>query len=1117
MANTINVVNFFNSLTADRKDAIKSVADQLVAAIGSIATSEHRDVKISIHGTEVAMRIKSVTKKGKAFVTFVKGRNTPAALQLMATLKLSEGRNYAINRVLCSGYETFCNKFFMVNKETVVNSDKQKEVIFRKEIITSAEAFFMFVVKLSTDSKNKIEDVLDAMRQRPGLRYAPASHIMPRQQLAQYRLSGWEIEAGELDSMNLSPDINSKLASIGAFSQGAADSMAAVFDNDTVYSINDATKSIARFGLNPSDHKSVSIGSKKVAVVVGVDMPEGYNRFEDSVYTSIVGGAIHASKDEYLKYGAMRVISENHAKGVAAFIGDEFEAASKELGVQYITGKLKSKSVGLGFNLVCNGKSLKEFIIDLYNDAEFRTQVNNELASFVKEVKIGSLTYMVIIINEELHATSFYALEGWEYTEKFLSQQEEVRNKASIDEAEFELLGVEQIDEDSLSDEEIEALHATSVMKSFVEQIKTDPDFKVGEELLNMKREGLITKSKKVGRISLLTLDSIKDQFGEDALMSFLKANIDNSYLVESSVMTKDLSPRIYEEGEIKFILKELFDNSIAYAGNGTLKAENFKSYGKDKQMIASTIDRLLNGDSSIGWVGLTNTGFTIEFAGYDFVFPGWNKLKGQIILPNEEDLSEGLIGGKLVGTLMSIYQMIKFGNTKGSVLTYAKHILTLEQLFLGARITKMRMSNNANMVLVPQTKDLVNVYTTNKTVRKGIQEDGQLGYIKYPELMLQSFKLVSAKSGTPFWTSTEEYNIFGILEESVLRIPPMLALSNQDDFDGDRATVFFAKGLEGYDTWTVEHTLGKDNLIGAYQAAYVADEEESLLKGLDIITDSTIKCYPVEEFQAGVEKLVKAKQDTGKYTNALVQSIPLFEAMTALKDGLTKEEARIAIASMGVAVQNGAISQMKHENRGYSLIDMMYLFSASERNAHDDSISLADAWEEAIESTIGNKEVARRIATIIAEKAPRIIEHSNMVKLGKVYADGEYNYYNHYGVRATGLALSRMGFGSYMHNLNAVVYSNIEGTEEEIKDYVDATMSIGRTFDNFFKVVESRGTKHSTAPKASIYGAIGMFFEAAEKAAKSLKVIQAINVAAERAESATAAEQVEVLEDIGF
>lgn len=1117
MANTINVVNFFASLTTDRQEAIKNVATQLVSAIGTVATTEHRDVKINVHGVEIAMRIKSVTRKGKAFISFIKGKNNPAALQLLGVLKLAEGRNYAINRTLCSGYESFCNKFFMVNKEIVVNESKQKETVFRKEIITSAEAFFMFVIKLSSDSKTKVEDILDAMRQRPGLRYAPVGHIMPRQQLSQYRLNGWEIETTELDSMNLSPDINSKLASIGAFSQGAVDSMAAVFEGDNVYSINDATKSIARFGLNPADHKSVSIGSKKVAVVVGVDMPEGYDKYSDSIYTSIVGGAIHASKEEYLKYGAMRVISANHAKGVAAFISDEFEAASKDLGVQYISGKLKSKSVGLGFNLANNGKTLKEFIIDLYNDAEFRAEVNNELASFVKEVKIGKLTYKCIIIDEELHATSFYALEGWKYTEKFLSQQEEVRNKASIDEAEFELLGIEQIDEESLSEEEVETLHATSVTKYFVEQIKANPEFKVGEELLRMKHEGLISKVKKVGRISLLTLDSIQDQFGEDALKSFLEANIDNSYLVESSIMTKDLSPRIYEEGEIKFILKELFDNSIAYAGNGTLKAENFKSYGKDKQMISNTIDRLLNGDDSIGWVGLTNTGFTVEFAGYDFVFPGWNKLKGQIILPNEEDLSEGLIGGKLVGTLMSIYQMIKFQNTKGAVLTYAKHVLTLEQLFLGARITKMRMTGNANMVLVPQTKDLVNVYTTNKTVRKGIQEDGQLGYIKYPELMLQSFKLVSAKSGTPFWTSTEEYGIFGILEESVLRIPPMLALTNQDDFDGDRATVFFAKGLEGYDTWTVEHTLGKDNLIGAYQAAYVADEEESLLKGLDVITDSTIKCYPVEEFQAGVEKLVKAKQDTGKYTNALVQSIPLFEAMTALKDGLTKEEARIAIASMGVAVQNGAISQMKHENRGYSLIDMMYLFSASERNAHDDLISLADAWEEAIESTIGNKEVARRIATIIAEKAPRIIEHSNMVQLGKVYSDGEYNYYNHYGIRATGLALSRMGFGSYMHNLNSVVYSSIEGTEAEIKDYVDATMSIGRTFDGFFKTVESRGVKHSTAPKASIYGAIGYFFEAAEKASKSLKVIQAINVAAERAESETAAEQAEALEDMGF
>lgn len=1117
MANTINTVNFFGSLTSDRQQAIKDVATQLVSAIGTVATTEHRDVKISVHGTEVAMRVKSVTRKGKAFVTFVKGRNTPAALQLLATLKLAEGRNYAINRTLCSGYESFCNKFFMVNKETVVNSDKRKEVITRKEIISSAEAYFMFVVKLSSDSKTKIEDILDAMRQRPGLRYAPVAHVMPRQQLAQYRLQGWEIEAGELDSMNLSPDINSKLASIGAFSQGSVDSMAAVFDNDVTYSINDATKSIARFGLNPSEHKSVSIGVKKVAVVVGVDMPKDYDRFSDSVYTSIIGGAIHASKDEYLKYGAMRVISENHAKGVAAFISDEFEAAAKELGVQYISGKLKSKSVGLGFSLANSGKSLKEFIIDLYKNEEFRTEINTTLASFVKEVKIGALTYKVVVINEELHATSFYALEGWEYTDKFLSQQEEIKANASIDEAEFELLGIEQIDEESLSDEEIEALHATSVMKSFVEQIKTNPEFKVGEELLRMKHEGLISKVKKVGRISLLTLDSIMDQFGEEALVSFLKANIDNSYLVESSVMTKDLSPRIYEEGEIRFVLKELFDNSIAYAGNGTLKAENFKSYGKDKAMIANTIDRLLNGDDSIGWVGLINTGFTVEFAGYDFVFPAWNKLKGQIILPNEEDLSEGLIGGKLVGTLMSIYQMIKFQNTKGAVLTYAKHVLTLEQLFLGARITKMRMSNNANMVLVPQTKDLVNVYTTNKTVRKGIQEDGQLGYIKYPELMLQSFKLVSAKSGTPFWTSTEEYSVFGILEESVLRIPPMLALSNQDDFDGDRATVFFAKGLEGYDTWTVEHTLGKDNLIGKYQAAYVADEEESLLAGLDVITEKTIKSYPVEEFQASVEKLVKAKQDTGKYTNALVQSIPLFEAMTALKDGLTKEEARIAIASMGVAVQNGAISQMKHENRGYSLIDMMYLFSASERNAHDDSISLADAWEDAIESTIGDKEVARRIATIIAEKAPRIIEHSNMVQLGKVYSDGEYNYYNHYGVRATGLALSRMGFGSYMANLNSVVYSSIEGTEVEIKDYVDATMSIGHTFDGFFKTVESRGVKHSTAPKASIYGAIGYFFEAAEKASKSLKVIQAINVAAERAEVTTSAEQAEALEDMGF
>ena len=140
MANTINVVNFFQSLTSDRQAAIKDVANQLVSAIGTVTTTEHRDVKINVHGVEIAMRIKSVTKKGKAFVSFIKGKNSPAALQLLVTLKLAEGRNYAINRTLCSGYESFCNKFFMVNKEVVVSEDKRKETIFRKEIITSAEA-----------------------------------------------------------------------------------------------------------------------------------------------------------------------------------------------------------------------------------------------------------------------------------------------------------------------------------------------------------------------------------------------------------------------------------------------------------------------------------------------------------------------------------------------------------------------------------------------------------------------------------------------------------------------------------------------------------------------------------------------------------------------------------------------------------------------------------------------------------------------------------------------------------------------------------------------------------------------------------------------------------------
>ena len=100
MANTINVINFFSSLPVDRQEAIKEVASQLVSAIGTVATTEHRDVRINVHGTEVAMRIKSVSKKGKAFVTFVKGKNSPAALQLMTVLKLIEGRNYAINRTL---------------------------------------------------------------------------------------------------------------------------------------------------------------------------------------------------------------------------------------------------------------------------------------------------------------------------------------------------------------------------------------------------------------------------------------------------------------------------------------------------------------------------------------------------------------------------------------------------------------------------------------------------------------------------------------------------------------------------------------------------------------------------------------------------------------------------------------------------------------------------------------------------------------------------------------------------------------------------------------------------------------------------------------------------------
>ena len=63
MANTINTINFFASLPEDRQTAIKEVANQLVSAIGTVATNEHRDVKISVHGVEIALNLYRVKAK----------------------------------------------------------------------------------------------------------------------------------------------------------------------------------------------------------------------------------------------------------------------------------------------------------------------------------------------------------------------------------------------------------------------------------------------------------------------------------------------------------------------------------------------------------------------------------------------------------------------------------------------------------------------------------------------------------------------------------------------------------------------------------------------------------------------------------------------------------------------------------------------------------------------------------------------------------------------------------------------------------------------------------------------------------------------------------------------
>lgn len=804
------------------------------------------------------------------------------------------------------GRETVARHAFVSYKDGIVSATQSIEVLIDWLVGVGTEG-----IKL-----------VDALKRKPGgVVVVKSEKTAPK---------GVKVQQGDL--LNISPDTSWKLGMpVGDaqfISRKAGDNMVAVNHPEEAgkfISVYDCKKAIARGILNPDLDTKVSIGVRKVAVLLSVtnEAGEKVSKLEEvkdhPLAMNLGGGACYGRKELIQQYGTMRIVSFHHAKGVVTNVR-EIDALIEHLNVDIVSPMLKSKMVGVAHAIM--GGDLSDFMLRLLEDEGFRATANAAIVMNAKVVNIDGLVYTFAVIEEEIYVSDFYTLQG----HKRVGQEITVNDKIN---------GIE-----------IEAPEMT-LMNELLSELKAgDTTYSPVVRLLEMKRAGTVEVVSHSAEGGVLLADQMIRQYGDSLFKSFISGRT-GKRTAKAVAAAKNVDWTVTANEFLAMTRLWWADKfAVMFAGNGSLSVEQVKYTSltgdeSSQSVMKQFLTNLFNGCGR--FPGLLNMprGFEVVAGEHSFVFPGASFWDKQETITGDHISGLQFTGGDFFKSLASIVLMAKTRGTKtweaaGVVKTHAKHLLAIEEAFGSHKGLKFSLPKGRSLPVSYHFEQGFKVITADRSYKEAAKR-GEVGAIKFPILMENNFRLYNTKVKTLMsFDSEAELELNRFICESVVFVDALSHMSNRDDADGDRLTLFWAKSYEGQEQWSEDKLLACNS--AKQQLSYVEDELSSL--NTKEINERSVMVWGKEDVQPAVEEIVAAKTGVGSETNNLITLTHLIRN----KAGYS-ELANLAIDAMGILLQKEVVENMKHSNGRVRFCEYLNL-----RNKETDLDSMAEAFEKAFE-----------------------------------------------------------------------------------------------------------------------------------------------------------------------
>lgn len=711
--------------------------------------------------------------------------------------------------------------------------------------------------------------------------------------------------------------------------------------NGKFISVYDVKKAIARGILNPDLKTKVSIGVRKVAVLLSVMDDEG-NKVKDlkkakghPLAMNLAGGACYARKALIQQYGMMRVVSYHHMKGVVANVR-QVDALIDYLGVDIISPMLKSKAVGVAHAIL--GGELDVFMLRLLEDPDFRATANTAIILNSKSVNVDGLTYTFAMIEEEIYVSDFYTLQG------------------------HRRIGEEITISDKINGVEAKAPEMTLMAELLSELKGGDTCYSPVVRLLEMKRAGLVEPVSHSAEGGVLLADQMIRQYGEGLFRQFVNGRTGKK-TAKAAAAAKDVDYS-WTANELLAMTRVWWADRFAvmFAGNGSLSIEQVKyttlmDGEKPAEVMKTLLANLFNGHGK--FPGLLNMprGFEVVAGGFSFVFPGssyWDKPE---TVSGDKESGLQFTGGDFFKSLSSILLMAKNRGTKTWAAmevkkTHAKHLLAIEEAFGAHKGLRFNLPKGRSLPVSYHFESGFKIITADRSYKEAALK-GEVGAIKFPILMENNFRLYDTEVKTPMSFSSEaELELNRFICESIVFVDALSHMANRDDADGDRLTLFWAKGYGEEEKWSEYKLLACNS--SKQQLSYVESELGSL--NTKEINEHSVQVWGKEEIQPAVEEIVAAKTGIGAETNNLITLTHMLRNELGYSD-----MANIAIDAMGILLQKEVVENMKHDNGRVRLCEYLNL-----TNEDADLDSICEAFEKAFELMgLNNDQLAYDIAKV--------------------------------------------------------------------------------------------------------------------------------------------------------